>query len=327
MKAITQIKYGSPADVLEVQGIDKPEIKDDEVLVEVRAAGIHIGDWLVISGLPYLVRLMGFGILKPKNLVPGMEMAGVVSSVGADVTQFKQGDQVFGWCKGAFAEYAAVSEDALVLMPNNATFEQAAALPISGFTGLQAIRDRAKVQQVEKVLVIGAAGGVGNYAVQIAKSYGAEVTGVCSTRSVELVHSIGADHVIDYTKEEITESGQQYDAIIDTAGNRSLSQLRSALTPKGKLVIVGGTGGKWFMGVGRSIRAQMLSPFISQSLGTFISKTTKEDLIVLKELVESGQVTPVIERTYALSDGAEAVSQVGERHSQGKLVITMSGAE
>ncbi len=323
MKAITQYKYGSPADVLELQDINRPEIKDDQVLVEVRAAGTHIGDWLVISGLPYLIRLMGFGILKPKNRVPGMEMAGVVKAVGADVTEFKEGDEVFGWGKGAFAEYAAVSEDALVLMPQNASFEQAAALPISGFTALQAIRDKAEVQQGQKVLVIGASGGVGTYAVQIAKSYGAEVTGVSSTRNVELVRSIGADHVIDYTKEEIAENGQHYDAIIDTAGNRSLSQLRRALTPRGRLVIVGGTGGRWFMGVGRSIRAQMLSPFISQSLGTFISKTTKEDLVVLKELVESGKVTPVIDRTYALSDGAEAVSKVGERHSQGKLVITM----
>lgn len=323
MKAITQYKYGSPGDVLEIQEINKPVVKDDEVLVRVRVAGVHIGDWLVISGLPYLIRLMGYGLRKPKNRVPGTEMSGVIEEVGKDVTEFQTGDEVFGWGKGAFAEYVAVPEDALVLKPANATFEQAAAVPISAFTALQAVRDHGKVQPGQKVLIIGASGGVGTFAVQIAKYYGAEVTGVCSTRNVDMVRSIGANHVIDYTTEDFSQGVERYDVIIDTAGNSSLSNLRRVLTPKGALVIVGGNGGRWLMGVGRSIRAQLLSLFVSQRLGTFISKTTREDLMVLKELIEAGKVTPVIDVVYALSDAAEAVGHVGERHSQGKTVITV----
>ena len=275
MKAMTQYEYGAPQDVLELREIEKPTIGDDDVLVRVQAAGIHIGDWLVMTGLPYLIRLMGYGLRKPKTTVPGTELAGFVEAVGKNVKQFQPGDEVFGFGEGGFAEYASVSQDALVLKPSNITFEQAAAVPISAFTALQAIRDHGKVQPGQKVLVIGASGGVGTYAVQIAKAFGGEVSGVCSTRNVDAVRSIGADHVIDYTQESITQSGERYDVILDTAGNRSLSELRGALTTEGTLVIVGGSGGRWLMGSGRSLRAVVVSPFVSQNLRSFVSSTNK----------------------------------------------------
>jgi 2-desacetyl-2-hydroxyethyl bacteriochlorophyllide A dehydrogenase len=323
MKAITQEEYGTPGDVLRLREIEKPTIGDDEVLVRVQATGIHIGDWLVTSGVPYLIRLMGYGLRKPKTNVPGTEFAGSVEAVGKNVKQFQSGDEVFGFGTGGFAEYASVSQDALVLKPANATFEQAAAVPISGFTALQAIRDQGKVQPGQKVLIIGASGGVGTYAVQIAKAFGAEVTGVCSTRNVDMVRSIGADHVIDYTKESITQSGQRYDVILDMAGNRSISELRGALTHEGTLVIVGGTGGRFLMGFGRTLRAVALSPFVSQNLRQFMSSTNKDDLVVLKELIEDGKVTPVVDKTFPLEDTAAALSYVGQRHTRGKTVITV----
>lgn len=323
MRAIVQYRYGSPGEVLELNEIDKPSLKEDEVLVRVRAAGVHIGDWLTISGLPYLIRL-GYGLLKPKNRVPGMEMSGQVESVGKNVTQFKPGDEIFGWCKGAFAEYVAVSEDALALNPADASFEQAAGVPISGFTALQAVRDIGEVKPGQKVLVIGASGSVGTFAVQIAKAYGAEVTGVCSTRNVEMVRSIGADHVIDYMADDFSQGATRYDVILDTAGNHSLSDLRRALTPKGTLVIIGGSGGRWLMGFGRTIRASLLSPFVGQRLRQFLSKTTRDDLLVLKELIETGKVMPVIDKTYELSEAAAAVDYIGERHTRGKTVIKVS---
>jgi NADPH:quinone reductase-like Zn-dependent oxidoreductase len=319
MKAITQNKYGSPAEVLKLETVKMPTIKDDEVLVRVQAAATHIGDWLLTRGWPYLVRLM------PKAKIPGMEMSGIVEYVGKDVKEFGPCDEVFGWGKYAFAEYATFSEKALLLKPSNATFEQAAAIPISGFTALQAVRDHGEVKAGHKVLVIGASGAVGTFAVQIAKSYGAEVTGVGSARNEDLVRSIGADHYIDYSKQEITDGGRQYDVILDTAGNRSLSLLRRPLAKKGALVIVGGSGGKWLMGVTRSIRATMLSPLVSQRLRMFLAKNNKEDLAVLKELIESGDVTPIIDKTYKLNDAAQAVENVGERHSRGKTVISVGG--
>ena len=323
MKAIVQTEYGVPNDVLNLEEIEKPIVGDDDVLVEVRAAGIHIGDWLVGNGLPYMIRL-GFGLTKPKNSVPGMEFAGVVETVGKDVDQFQRGDEVFGFrTAGAFAEYVSVSQDALALKPANATFEQAAVLPISGFTAIQAVRDKGHVQPGQNVLVIGASGGVGTYAVQIAKAYGAEVTGVCGTRNVDMVRSLGADHVIDYTQEEITDSGELYDLILDTAGNRPLSQLRKALKPNGTLIIVGGSGGPWLMGVGRTLQAVVTSPFTNQKLASFLSATTQEDLVALKELVEAGDITPVIDRTYPLAETPAALTHVGERHTQGKTVITV----
>jgi 2-desacetyl-2-hydroxyethyl bacteriochlorophyllide A dehydrogenase len=323
MKAITQEEYGTPGDVLRLREIEKPTIGGDEVLVRVQATGIHIGDWLVTSGVPHLIRLMGYGLRKPKTNVPGTEFAGSVEAVGKNVKQFRSGDEVFGFGTGGFAEYASVSQDAFVLKPANATFEQAAAVPISGFTALQAIRDQGKVQPGQKVLIIGASGGVGTYAVQIAKAFGAEVTGVCSTRNVDMVRSIGADHVIDYTKESITQSGQRYDVILDMAGNRSISELRGALTHEGTLVIVGGTGGRFLMGFGRTLRAVAMSPFVSQNLRQFMSSTNKDDLVVLKELIEDGKVTPVVDKTFPLEDTAAALSYVGQRHTRGKTVITV----
>jgi len=323
MKAITQEEYGKPGDVLRLQDIEKPTIGDDDVLVRVQATGIHIGDWLVMTGLPYLIRLMGYGFRRPKATVPGTEFAGLVEAVGKNVKQFQTGDEVFGFGTGGFAEYISVSQDALVLKPTNVTFEQAAVVPISGFTALQALRDQAKVQPGQKVLVIGASGGVGTYAVQIAKAFGAEVTGVCSTRNVDMVRSIGADHVIDYTKEGITQRGQRYDVILDTAGNRSVAELRGALTHEGTVVIVGGTGGRFLMGFGRTLRGVALSPFVSQNLRQFMSSTSKDDLIVLKELIEDEKVTPVVDRTFPLEDTAKALSYVGQRHAQGKTVVTV----
>ncbi len=323
MKAITQEEYGTPGDVLRFQEIEKPTIGDDDVLVRVQATGIHIGDWLVTTGLPYLIRLMGYGLRKPKTNVPGTEFAGSVEAVGKNVKQFQPGDEVFGFGTGGFAEYASVSQDALVIKPANVTFEQAAAVPVSGFTALQALRDQANVQPGQKVLIIGASGGVGTYAVQIAKAYGAEVTGVCSTRNVDMVRSIGADHVIDYTKENIAESGQRYDVILDMAGNRSISELRGALTREGTLVIVGGTGGRFLMGFGRTLRGVALSPFVSQNLRQFMSSTNKDDLFVLKELIEDEKVMPVVDRTFPLEDTAEALSYVGQRHARGKTVVTI----
>jgi NADPH:quinone reductase-like Zn-dependent oxidoreductase len=323
MNAIVQDTYGAPNDVLELTETDKPLIGDDDVLVRVHAAGVHIGDWLVGSGLPYMVRL-GYGLTKPKHSIPGMEFAGTVEAVGNRVAQFHTGDEVFGWGTGAFAEYVSIEQGALVLKPTNATFTEAAAVPISGFTALQAVRDIGEVKPGDNVLVIGASGGVGTYAVQIAKAYGADVTGVCSTRNVDMVRSIGADHVIDYTNEDFTTAGKRYDVILDTAGNRSLSSLRHVLSPTGTLVIVGGSGGPWLMGVGRSLRAAVTSPFVNQNLRMFLSSTNGEDLATLRDLIESGKVSPVIDGTYPLSDTAAALTHVGGRHTRGKTVIAVT---
>jgi NADPH:quinone reductase-like Zn-dependent oxidoreductase len=321
MKAIVQRAYGSP-EVLELRDIDRPGIGDHEVSVRVRAAGVHRGDWLVMRGLPYLARL-GYGLRTPKHRVPGMEMAGRVEAVGKSVTRFRPGDEVFGWCNGAFAEYVSVSEDALAMKPANITLEQAAASPISAFAALQALRDTGQIQPRHKVLIIGASGGVGTFAVQIAKSYGAEVTGVCSAKNVDMVRSIGADRVIDYGREDFADGERLYDLILDTAGNRSLSHLRRALTPQGTLVIVGGWGGPWLMGTERTLRALVWSPFVGQRLRGFLSQPKKEDLAVLQALIEAGKVTPVIDKTYPLREVPEAMRYLEERHPGGKLVITI----
>ncbi len=322
MKAIVQHEYGT-ADVLKFDDIAKPEVAANEVLVEVKAAGTHIGDWLVMNGLPYVIRAMGYGVRRPKNTVLGTEVAGRVASVGEGAQGFQPGDEVFGWCTGSFAEFVSVPEDALALKPANVSFEQAAGLPISGFTALQAVRDKGEVKPGQQVMVIGASGGVGSFTVQIAKAFGAEVAGVASTRNAEMVTNIGADRFVDYTTQDITEIGHQYDAIIDTAGNRSLPHLRKALTNDGTLVIVGGSGGRWLMGSGRSLRATMSSPFVSQTLRPFISTPNQEDLLVLKELVESGDVTTVIDRTFPLDQAPDAMRYLGARHTQGKTVITV----
>jgi NADPH:quinone reductase-like Zn-dependent oxidoreductase len=323
MKAIVQDTYGSP-DVLELRDIDKPEISDDEVLVHVHAAGVGRDVWHVMMGLPYPIRLAGYGFRTPKNPVIGSDVAGVVEAVGNNVSSFQPGDEVFGIGKGSYAEYARASEDKLAPKPENLTFEQAAVLAIMGSTALQALRDHGKVRQGQQVLVIGASGGVGTYAVQIAKAFGAKVTGVCSTAKVEMVRSIGADHVIDYTQEDFAEGDQRYDLILDIGGNSSLSRLRRALNPQGTLVIVGGEGGgRWLGGLQRQLWATMLSPFVGQKLGTFVSTQNHEDLLVLKEFIESGKVTPVIDRTYPLAEVPEAMRYLEGGHARGKVVITV----
>ena len=323
MKAIVQDSYGG-ADVLELRDIDKPEIADDEVLVRVHAAGVDRGVWHVMTGLPYPIRLAGYGFRAPRNGVLGMDVAGVVEAVGKDVSRFQPGDEVFGIGKGAFAEYARVPENKLAPKPANLTFEQAAVVSISGSTALQAVRDHGRVKPGQKVLVIGASGGVGTYAVQLAKAFGAQVTAVCSTAKMDMVRSLGADHVIDYTGEDFADGQQRYDVIVDIGGNASLSRLRRALTPRGTLVITGGeTDGRWLGGSDRQIRALMLSPFVGQKLGTFIASENHEDLLVLTELIEAGKVTPAIDRTYPLSEVPNAIRYLKEGHARGKVVITV----
>ena len=322
MKAIVRDTYGS-SDVLELRDIEKPGIADDEVLVRVHAAGLDRGVWHVMTGLPYPIRLAGYGLRAPNNPVIGSDVAGVVEAVGKDVTRFQRGDEVFGIGKGTFAEYVCAREDKLTPKPANLTFEQAAAVAVSGLTALQGLRDHGRIEPGQKVLVIGASGGVGTFAVQIAKAFGAQVTGVSSTTKVEMVRSIGADHVIDYTRDDFAEGEQRYDLILDIGGNSSLSRLRRALTPKGTLIITGGeTDGKWLGGTDRQIRALVLSRFVGQKLGTFISTENHEDMIVLKELIESGKVTPVIDRTYPLSEVPEAIRYLEEGNARGKVVIT-----
>jgi NADPH:quinone reductase-like Zn-dependent oxidoreductase len=321
MQAIVHSRYGPP-DGLELRDIEKPAISDDAVLVRVHAAAVGKGDWLTVRGLPYIAR-MRYGLPKPKHPVPGFDVAGHIEAVGPNVAQLQPGDEVFGWCDGSFAEYASVPEGQLALKPGNLTFEQAAAVPISGFAALQALRDTGGVQPGQTVVIIGASGGVGSFAVQLAKAFGAEATGVCSTQSLDLVRSIGADHVIDYTQQDFTRTGQRYDLILEMAGNRRLADLRRALTPKGTLVLVGGSGGRWFMGTGRTLRAVVVSPFVGQRLRSFFSKPRGADLVVLKELIEAGKVTPVIDRTFPLSETPEAIRYVGERSTQGKTVITV----
>jgi NADPH:quinone reductase-like Zn-dependent oxidoreductase len=323
VKAIVQNTYGSP-DVLELRDLGRPEIGDDEVLVRVHAAGVDRGVWHLMAGLPYLVRIAGYGLRAPKNPVLGMDLAGVVEAVGRNVSRFRPGDEVFGIGKGTFAEYARALEDKLAPKPANLTFEQAAVLAISGLTALQGLRDHGRVEPGQEVLVIGASGGVGAYAVQIAKAFGAQVTGVCSTTKVEMVRSIGADHVIDYTREDFAEAERRYDLILDIGGNSSLARLRRALTPRGTLVIVGGEGGgRWLGGIDRQLRAMMLSPFVGQKLATFVSKENHEDMLVLKGLIESGKVTPVIDRTYPLAEVPEAIRYLEEGHARGKVAITV----
>jgi NADPH:quinone reductase-like Zn-dependent oxidoreductase len=323
MKAIVQDVYGS-ADVLELRDIDKPEIADDEVLVRVHAAGVGRDVWHVMRGLPYPIRVAGYGLRAPKNPVIGSDVAGVVETVGKNVSKFEPGDEVFGIGKGSYAEYARAPEDKLAPMPANLAFEQAAVVAIMGSTALQGLRDQGKVEPGQEVLIIGASGGVGTYAVQIAKAFGAHVTGVCSTAKVEMVRSIGADRVIDYTREDFAEGDQRYDVILDIGGNSSLSRLRRALASQGTLVIVGGEGGgRWLGGLDRQLRATMLSPFVGQKLGTFVSTPNHEDLLVLKELIESGKVTPVIDRTYPLAEVPEAIRYLEEGHARGKVVITV----
>jgi NADPH:quinone reductase-like Zn-dependent oxidoreductase len=322
MKAIVQDTCGSP-DVLPLSEIDTPVIGDDVVLVRVHAAGVDQGVWHRIAGLPYPIRLTGSGLRVPKTPVAGADMAGVVEAVGNGVTRFQPGDEVFGIGKGSYAEHARAREDKLAPKPANLTFEQAAVVAISGLTALQGLRDHAKVRPDQKVLIVGASGGVGTYAVQLAKVFGAHVTGVCSTTKVDLVRSLGADQVIDYAREDFADGQQRYEVILDIGGNASLSRLRRALTPKGTLVITGGeTDGRWLGGTDRQLRALVLSPFVGQKLGTFVSRENHRDLMVLKELIEAGKVTPVVDRAYPLSDVPDAIRYLRGGHARGKVVIT-----
>jgi NADPH:quinone reductase-like Zn-dependent oxidoreductase len=323
MKAIVHHEYGSP-DVLELQEIDKPVAKDDEALVRVRAASANPYDWHLLRGIPYIVRPQS-GLRRPKNTVLGSDMAGEVEAVGKDVTRFRPGDDVFANVEtGGFAEYTCVSEGFLGLKPANLTFEEAAAVPLAGLTALQGLRDAGKVQPEQKVLIIGASGGVGTFAVQIAKMLGADVTGVYSTRNLELVRSLGADHVIDYTQEDFTQNGQTYDLILQLAGTRSPSDCRRALTSRGTLLLSSGeSSGRWLGPVDRIIKAAVLSPFVSQKLGSFLAKPDSDDLQFLTELIEAGKVKPVIDRTYSLNEAPEAIRYLEKGHARGKVVITV----
>jgi NADPH:quinone reductase-like Zn-dependent oxidoreductase len=322
MKAAVYTRYGSP-DVVQIKDIEKPVPKDGEVLLRVRAASLNPLDWHFMRGTPYLLRLMA-GLRKPKNTRLGVDVAGQVEAVGKSVTQFKPGDEVFGAWRGAFAEYASAPESTLVLKPPDVTFEQAASVPIAALTALQGLRDKGHIQLGQKVLINGAAGGVGAFAVQIAKSFGAEVTGVCSTRNADMVRSIGADWVVDYTREDFTKMGQHYDLFLDCVGNHSLLACRRVLNPKGVYVPVGGTSDRWMIGpIARALATLVLSWFVSQKLVKFfLTKSSKADLTVLCELMAAGKVTPVIDKRYSLSEVPEAIRYLEQGHARGKVVIT-----
>ncbi|MDQ3475349.1 MAG: NAD(P)-dependent alcohol dehydrogenase [Actinomycetota bacterium] len=323
MQAITQDAYGS-ADALSFGRIAKPEIADNEVLVRAHAAGLDRGTWHMMAGKPYLLRVIGFGFRRPKNRVPGLDVAGTVVAVGAAVTRFSAGDEVYGMSRGAFAEFAALREDKLARKPANLTFAQAAVVPISGGTALQALTDAGGLEHGQKVLITGASGGVGSYAVQLAKAFGAEVTAVSSTSKVDLVRSLGADHVIDYTREDFADGAHHYDLIIDIAGNPTLSRLRRALTPTGSAVIVGGEeGGNITGGFGRSLRAPFVSLFMGQRLAMLASKERATDLERLTPLIESGKVTPSVDRTYPLAQVPDAMRHLVAGEVRGKVAITI----
>ncbi len=325
MKAIVYCDYGLTN--LKLENIEKPTPNDDQVLVRVRAASVNPYDWHFIEGTPYIMRMMGVGLRKPKDTRLGVDFAGTVEAVGKNVTQFKPGDEVFGGRGGAFAEYVCPRANrALALKPANLTFEQAASVNIAGITALQAIRDKGKVQEGQKVLINGASGGVGTFAVQIAKSFGADVTGVCSTRNVDMVRSLGADHVIDYTKEDFTKSTERYDVILDNVPNHSLSECRRILNPKGKYVMIGGGGpndSRWIGPFGRVIHTLLLSPFVSQKMGMMMADANQKDLTVLGDLMQAGKVKPVIDRTYKLSEVPAAIAYLEQGHARGKVVITV----
>jgi NADPH:quinone reductase-like Zn-dependent oxidoreductase len=325
VRGIVQDRYGSaPEDVLRLGEIDRPAIGDGEVLVRVLATSVDRGTWHVMAGLPYPIRLAGFGLRRPKYANPGRSLAGTIEAVGPGVTGFRVGDAVYGVGEAAFAELARARADKLAPQPANVSFAQAAAVPVSGLTALQAVRDHAKVEAGQQVLVIGASGGVGTFAVQIAKTFGAEVTGVASTPKVEAVRALGADHVVDYTREDVTDGRKRYDVVLDIGGNRPLSGLRRMLTPRGRLVIVGGeTDGRWLGGTDRQIRASLLSPFVGQKLGTFVAKENAADLVALGQLLETGAVTPAIDRSFPLDQTVAAVRYLLDGKACGKIVVTV----
>ncbi|MDO9302575.1 MAG: NAD(P)-dependent alcohol dehydrogenase [Anaerolineales bacterium] len=321
MKAIIYSKYGFP-DVLQVQDVEKPTPQEDEVLVKVHASSVNPVQWYTMTGL-FIARMAGSGLLKPKDPRLGSDFAGVVEAVGKDVTHAKEGDEVFGGTTGAFAEYACV-RNAVTSKPANLTFEQAAAVPTAAITALQGLRDYGQIQPGQKVLINGASGGVGTFAVQIAKAFGAEVTGVCSTKNVDIARSLGADHVIDYTREDFTRNGRRYDLFLDIAGSRPWSECRRVLNPKAIFVIVGGPKtNRWIGPLSHVIKVRLASLGASQKTVFIIAKFNREDLAVLRELIESGKVKPIVERSYPLSEAAEAMRHLGTGHAQGKIVVTM----
>jgi NADPH:quinone reductase-like Zn-dependent oxidoreductase len=323
MRAVVQSAYGAP-DVLVLRDVDVPVARNGEVLVRVRAAGLNIGDWHVLRGIPYVMRIV-FGLRRPRKPIPGMDLAGEVSAIGAGVTRLRPGDAVFGWGPGAFAEYASVPEDNLMETPSGLTFEQAAAVGDSAFTALIAVRDQGRVRPGDAVLINGASGGVGTFAVQLAKSFGAQVTAVCSTGNAELVRSLGADDVIDYTREDFTRSGRQYDVMLDLIGSGSLAESRRVLKPRGTYVLVGVKDmGRWF-GLARQFKALCTAPFVRPRMRVFVCKHTRADLAVLKRLVEAGDVKPVIDQRYDLAQVREAFTSLGRGHARGKTVITVRG--
>lgn len=321
MKAIIRGAYGS-VDVLRLGETAKPVAREGEVLLRVHAAGVDQGVWHLMTGTPYAMRLVGFGIRAPKNRLLGYDVAGRVEAVGAAVTEFQPGQELFGTCRGSFAEYAVARPERLLPKPDNVSFEEAAAVPISGFAALQAVR-HGGVRPGQRVLITGAGGGVGTFAVQIAKAAGADVTGVSSASKTALVGSIGADHVIDYTRENFADGRNRYDVILDIAGNRALSELRRALTPRGTLVIVGAEDAGNWLGIRRQLRAAALSPFVRQKLGFFISKERRDDLEELRQLLEAGTIRPVVDRTFQLEEVPEAIRYLRDGHARGKVVIAI----
>lgn len=323
MKAIVYTKYGSP-DVLELKEVEKPIPNDDEVLIKIYAASVNAYDWHFLTADIFLIRLMGGGLLKPKNTRLGADIAGRVEAVGRNVKQFQPDDEVFGMVRGGFAEYTCAPENALALKPSNLSFEEAAAVPMAAVTALQGLRDVGHIQPWQKVLINGASGGVGTFAVQIAKTFGAEVTAVCSTKNMDQARSIGADHVIDYTKEDFTQSGQQYDLILAANGYHSLSAYKRALTPRGIYVMAGGSMAQIFQAM---IMGSWMSETRGRTIGGVKAKRSQIDLAFLKELMEAGKVVPVIDRCYPLSEAAEALRYLGEGHARGKVVITMEHSD
>lgn len=321
MKAAVYTRYGPP-EVVQITDIEKPVPKENEVLIKVRAASVNPLDFHLMRGRPYIGRIL-FGLRKPKITRPGVDVAGQVEAAGRNVTQFKPGDEVFGSCRGAFAEYACTSESALAIKPDNVTFEQAASVPVAAFTALQGLRDKGKIQPGQRILINGAAGGVGTLTVQIAKSFGADVTGVCSSRNVGVVRSIGADRVIDYTQEDFTKSGQRYDLIFDLVENHSLSTCRRVLNPKGIYIGAGVVGSSMIGLLARLIAAPLLSRFVSQKFVMFMARRSKKDLTNIHELMAAGKVTPVIDKRYSLSEVPEAIRYLEQGHARGKVVITL----
>lgn len=321
MKAVVYTKYGSP-DVLQLKDVEKPAPKENEILIKIYAASVNAYDWHLLTADIFLMRLMGVGLLKPKYTGLGADIAGRIEAVGKNVKQFQPGDEVYGMVKGGFAEYASAPEDVLALKPTNLSFEESAAVPMAAITALQGLRDKGRIQAGQKVLINGASGGVGTFAVQIAKSFGAKVTAVCSTRNVEQARSLGADHVIDYTKEDFTQSkgGQQYDLILAANGYHPLSAYKRALTPKGIYVMAGGSRAQMFQAI---LLGSLMSETGGRKMGGISAKRNQKDLVILKELLEAGKVVPVIDRRYPLSEAAEALRYLGEGHARGKVVITV----